>query len=342
MFAITNILKYTGLQNSPDKLEPTKELDRDSDKKQIKSIKDIKDIKDIDENFDFADIDSNVCNNSDKRIFNPSDRFKCFKKVGSGTFGTVFLCRDEQEKKNVVIKKIKMCESKIKSHKREYVISRKYNHPNLIKGLEAFYNKSFFCYVFEWFKSITLREYIQTMDRSNPIQTEQLTKNVMKQLCSATFFLYKKNIVHRDIKPENILIDVAATISPAKIETRQIKLIDFGFANSCKNVDKDGFLIGNHCCGTFMYIAPEILLNKKCHIMSDHWSMGILMYELLYGVMPYNPETVLDLQKILTDKFSITYPIQYSDECMDFIGLLLNYNVSERAWTNIINHDWLR
>jgi calcium-dependent protein kinase len=95
----------------------------------------------------------------------------------------------------------------------------------------------------------------------------------MKQILSAVFYMHQKNVMHRDIKPENMLYD---------IESKALKIIDFGTAVKFKNGEKLKGLVG-----TPYYIAPEVIrgeYEEKC----DVWSCGVILYIMLCGYPPFN------------------------------------------------------
>ena len=99
-------------------------------------------------------------------------------------------------------------------------------------------------------------------------------------------YLHSLNIIYRDLKPENILID----------EEGYLKLTDFGFAKYCQTRTYT-------LCGTPEYLAPEVLLNKGHGKPVDWWTMGILTYEMLAGIDPFNDDDPMAIyQKILKGK----------------------------------------
>lgn len=125
-------------------------------------------------------------------------------------------------------------------------------------------------------------------------------------------FLHSKNIIYRDLKPENILIDRAG----------YLKLTDFGFAKVCEGRTYT-------LCGTPEYLAPEILLNKGHGKPVDWWTFGVLLYEMLAGIDPFNDEDpMLIYQKILKGK--IKFPSSFLPNAKSLVKHILEQDLSKR------------
>ena len=125
-------------------------------------------------------------------------------------------------------------------------------------------------------------------------------------------YLHSKNIIYRDLKPENLLIN----------KNGYLKLTDFGFA---KIVESRIYTL----CGTPQYLAPEILLNKGHGKSVDWWTFGILLYEMLIGIDPFNDEEPMGIyKKILKGK--IIFPSNINEGAKSLIKHLLKSDLSKR------------
>jgi len=141
-------------------------------------------------------------------------------------------------------------------------------------------------------------------------------------------YMHSKNIVYRDLKPENILIGADG----------YLKLTDFGFA---KYVDGRTYTL----CGTPEYLAPEILLNKGHGKPVDWWCLGILIYEMLAGIDPFNDEDPMAIyQKILKGK--VKFPRAFDKNAKSLVKHLLVADLTKRygnlkgGANDIKTHRW--
>ena len=111
----------------------------------------------------------------------------------------------------------------------------------------------------------------------------KIEKNVIElfsKICEGVHHIHKRDMIHRDLKPENILID----------DDLEPKLCDFGWATILSgNEERKTF------CGTFDYMAPEILDSRKYTSSVDIWSLGIILYELFHGVSPYKSKNAYEI-----------------------------------------------
>jgi serine/threonine protein kinase len=143
-------------------------------------------------------------------------------------------------------------------------------------------------------------------------------------------YLHSKHIIYRDLKPENILID----------QEGYLKLTDFGFAKFCETRTYT-------LCGTPEYLAPEVLLNKGHGKPVDWWTLGILTYEMIAGIDPFNDEDPMAIyQKILKGK--IRFPRDFDKNAKSLVKHLLVADVTKRygqlknGADDIKNHRWYK
>ena len=141
-------------------------------------------------------------------------------------------------------------------------------------------------------------------------------------------YLINNNIIHRDLKPQNILVT----------NDFNIRITDFGFA---RKFEKDTLL--NTLCGSPMYMAPEIINKQDYSIKSDLWSVGIIIYQMFYGKVPFDVNNFVQLiKKINNDK--IKYDIKgiiISEQGLDILKSLLTIDVYKRiSWNDFFYHPW--
>ncbi|XP_023389978.1 maternal embryonic leucine zipper kinase isoform X2 [Pteropus vampyrus] len=135
--------------------------------------------------------------------------------------------------------------------------------------------------VLEYCPGGELFDYIISQDRLS----EEETRVVFRQIVSAVAYVHSQGYAHRDLKPENLLFD----------EYHQLKLIDFGLCAKPKG-NKDYHL--QTCCGSLAYAAPELIQGKSyLGSEADVWSMGILLYVLMCGFLPFDDDNVMALYK---------------------------------------------
>lgn len=138
--------------------------------------------------------------------------------------------------------------------------------------------------------------------------SEDLAFYYFIQVVNAIAFLHENNFVHRDIKPENLLLDA----------NHNLKLCDFGWCVSLGNGERATF------CGTYEYMAPEIIQEVPYNKSIDVWSLGILLYELMHGYSPFraiNDSKTDGHQEIFMNVIKHEYSINdtISEKCKDLI-----------------------
>jgi len=250
------------------------------------------------------------------------------KKLGDGSYGTVFLARDRNTQALRAVKK--MPKSKIKNPERlrtEIEILKVSDHPNVVRLYEVLEDSRFIYLVMEVCSGGELFDYIVANKRLGERKAAQL----FKQLLLSLSYLHTHDICHRDLKPENLLF------SDANHET--LKLIDFGLSKIMKESQAM-----TTKAGTPFYISPDVLkghYDKSC----DMWSAGVILYILLSGYPPfYGPTDQITLQKVREGNFSFARAEwnSVSDEAKDLISKLLVLNPENRYTVEqALHHPWI-
>lgn len=201
-------------------------------------------------------------------------RFDIIKKLGQGTYGKVQLGINKETGQEVAIKTIKKCkietEADLVRIRREIQIMSSVQHPNIIHIYEVFENREKMVLVMEYAAGGELYDYLS----QRKVLTEEEARRIFRQIVTAVFYCHKHNICHRDLKLENILLD----------QIGNAKIADFGLSNVF-----DGKRLLNTFCGSPLYASPEIVKGTPYHGPEvDCWSLGVLLYTLVYGAMPFD------------------------------------------------------
>lgn len=247
--------------------------------------------------------------------------------LGKGSFSTVFKGYDDINKRNVAIKRVDIDENnseKInKLIHREIKLMKNLDNKNVLKLYDIISEKSYIYMILEYCENGDLYKFL----KKRPLK-EEFSKRYMKQIANGLKYLLSKNIIHRDLKPQNILID----------RFYNIKLSDFGFA---RYYEEDTLL--KTLCGTPLYMAPEIINYKDYDDKADLWSIGVILYEMLYGRRPFKAKNIHTLVKnINSDPITFSDNIKISPECKKILISLLTKNPDQRiTWEKFFNHKWL-
>jgi len=253
------------------------------------------------------------------------------KQLGSGSFGRVFLVSHNETKKLYALKviekrKLLMSYGKLDIIYNEIKIHSKLDHENIIKLYNVYEDNENINIILEYAPNGNLYELIAKQKNGF---SEYKAFEYFIQVVNAVYYLHNNNIIHRDIKPENILIG----------DDNKIKLCDFGWAKELTLENRSTF------CGTVEYMAPEIVGSENYDYSVDIWSLGILLYELLYGHSPFRADNTKNI--ILNIKsHELTYEDKnknISHSCKDLIKKLLNNNPQKRyKIKDILEHPFVK
>ena len=216
-----------------------------------------------------------------------NNRYTITARLGKGAMGTVYRATDTQSGRDVALKVISselvFDSDMLERFKREGEALSKLKHPNIVEFLDAFQHEEHYVIVMEFVSGGSLHELIS----KGPLPVER-ANSIALELCDALIRSHHLNIIHRDLKPENVLI----------AEDGTSKLADFGVARLSEGtrMTRSGTQVG-----TPYYMAPEAWEGKTLDAKADIWSLGVILFEMLTGQVPFGGDTgAAVMNKVLT------------------------------------------
>ncbi|GFO40687.1 hormonally up-regulated neu-associated kinase [Plakobranchus ocellatus] len=250
--------------------------------------------------------------------------------IGEGSYGKIrlgkHLITKQQVAVKVVSKKTLVQKEAARRHfRREALMLQRVHHPHVTRLYQALETGNSYYLVFELATGGSL---FHVLSRKG-ILSERESCFYMRQIVSALDHLHKSDIVHRDLKLENVLLD----------EHSNVKLVDFGLSAVCQ--DSDTALSTQ--CGSPLYAAPELFAGRKYGKPVDIWSLGVSLYALLVGRLPFLPgegASLLQLYSLLLKGCEL--PKHLSESCKDILSRMLEVHESRRiSLDDILTHPWL-
>ena len=209
-------------------------------------------------------------------------RYEIRELIGVGGMANVYHCYDTIDDREVAIKILKDefldNEDFIRRFKNESKAIAVLNHPNIVRVYDVSFGDMIQYIVMEYIDGITLKEYIEMQGVLDWKETLHLTTQILKALQHA----HENGIVHRDIKPQNIML----------LQDGTIKVTDFGIARFSSNATRT---MTEQAIGSVHYIAPEQARGDKTDGKTDIYSVGVMMYEMLTGKLPFDGDSAVSV-----------------------------------------------
>lgn len=265
------------------------------------------------------------------------DFYEMLDDIGEGKFGLVKLGVHKKTKERVAIKIIKkesmQNAADIELVKSEIDIMKLCRHPNIVKLLDHFENAEYIFIVMEHLTGGDLGEFLTKSKFNVP---EKRAGQIMFQMASGIKYLHQYGVLHRDLKPENIMLTEAS-------DRGIIKVMDFGLSKIMGPDERvaDGF-------GTLSFVAPEVLIRQPYGKQIDIWSLGVILYYMLSGTLPFDDEN--DNEEVIA-KMTVFVEVQFpsknwsksSKEVVDIISKCLIKDPNNRiSIEEFLNHPWIK
>lgn len=211
-----------------------------------------------------------------------NDRYLIIGNIGSGGMANVFLARDLILDREVAVKVLRYDfqndQAAIRRFQREALAATELVHPNIVSVYDVGEEDGQQYLVMEYVKGMDLKRYIQTQ---YPIAYDKVV-DIMDQILSAMSLAHHHRIIHRDLKPQNILIN----------EEGVVKITDFGIAIA---LSETSITQTNSMLGSVHYLSPEQARGSMATNQSDIYAMGIILYEMITGRVPFDGESAVTI-----------------------------------------------
>ncbi|KAG7660559.1 uncharacterized protein J8A68_005978 [[Candida] subhashii] len=250
--------------------------------------------------------------------------YRIIEEIGEGAFGKVYLARHVLLNIKVVLKCGLIDDPNIV---REIYYHKQLKHKNIVNLYEVIKTENHLWIVLEYCEGSELYYYIYEKKRLDIPECQ----NLFLQIVVALKYVHSLNLSHRDLKLENILLaDKKRTI---------IKLTDFGFVREFNPYNRK---LLSTICGTTVYMAPELLKNEKYSGFAvDIWSLGIILYAMVYGVLPFDDDDDMKTRTKILHEQPI-YSERIPEEVNQLIRKMLNKDPNQRPDLNeILNSSFL-
>lgn len=211
-----------------------------------------------------------------------NDRYQIIKSIGEGGMANVYLAYDTILDRNVAVKVLRgdlsNDEKFVRRFQREALSASSLSHPNIVEVYDVGEDNGNYFMVMEYIEGKHLKELLKKRGKL----TISEAMDIMSQICDGLATAHDHYIIHRDIKPQNIMI----------LDSGLVKITDFGIAMALNSTQ---LTQTNSVMGSVHYLPPEQASGKGSTMQSDIYSMGIMLYELLTGELPFRGENAVEI-----------------------------------------------
>lgn len=256
------------------------------------------------------------------------DDFSLIKELGRGKFGKVYKAKERKTKYTVALKILQKSQlSKMNAEvqlRREIEIQSELHHKNILRLFGFFYDPTRIYLILEYAPGGELYKHLKECGGTFE---EPIAAKYIYGLASAIRHCHSKGVIHRDIKPENLLLDA----------DNNIKIADFGWSVHAVRTTRRGTV-----CGTLDFLAPEMCEGQDYDSSVDLWSIGIILYEMLYGIPPFEESSEWQTRQRIKQVDLIFPKGDVSEEAKHLIRSLLRRNPARRlALPRLLSHPWI-
>ena len=262
----------------------------------------------------------------DQFIDDPPQGFVFEELLGSGGFSKVYRARRVEDGEIFAIKVLQRSKNDPKMREQFYneaKIMSKLSHPNIVKYFNLTQNTQSEFLIMEYIQGLTLKQMIQTFGK---MKEEEAQKYFTQILDAIDYFHRETGLLHRDLKAENIMVNQ---------KTNKIKVIDFGLAGKYTPDNPNQF------CGSPKYVAPEIYNRVPYTFAADIWSLGVILFYMTAGYLPFVEETIRALA-IIINNHEPKYPAKISPQLHELIAAMLSKCPNNRPTIKAIRQSvWM-